>query len=273
MDKIKLIKNHKYMQDLMVRIAHNSTAIEGNTLTLNQTADLLLNGYVSIQNADLREIYEVVNYKKVMPFLIDKITQKEKLSPELIKEFHKIIMNELLENNGEFKKIPNVILGANFDTTKPYLVSTELKQMCDNMYYRFENSKNKLDKIEAILQAHMKFEKIHPFSDGNGRVGRLMMIYSCFEQNIEPIVIPNKQKNRYISVLRNGDIKSFIIFATEIINNEKAIIEKFNEDKKHEKFIKNIQFDDGEVVAIYNEEEAKKLGIIDFLESAGDINE
>ncbi len=100
-------------------------------------------------------------------------------------------MRDLIDSAGSFKKTQNMVVGAEFEPTAPYLVPTELKDMTDNLYFRLSRSKDNDQKLIAILQSHIGFEQIHPFSDGNGRVGRILMIYSCLEQNMAPIVIPN----------------------------------------------------------------------------------
>ncbi|WP_286005576.1 Fic family protein [Campylobacter avium] len=211
--------NKDYMLDLCIRMAHHSTAIEGNTLSLNDTSSIILNSYIS-KPMNEREFYEVKNYKEVLPLLIQSLKDKQSLDNELIKSFHSIIMKDLIYNNGKFKTIDNLILGSNMETSKPYLVPTKLKDLCANLYFRFENAKDETEKINAILQAHIDFEKIHPFSDGNGRTGRLMMIYSCLEQNITPIVIEKEHKQRYINILRNNDNNDFFALAKELQEKE-----------------------------------------------------
>ena len=98
----------------------------------------------------------------------------------------------LREDNGEFKKIQNIILGSVIETTKPYLVPTVIEDWCQNLKYRLNNAKTNEEKIEAILDQHIKFEKIHPFGDGNGRTGRLLIIHSCLKENLAPILIPKE---------------------------------------------------------------------------------
>lgn len=225
-----MLNNQKYMLDLCVRMAHHSTAIEGNTLSQDETTSIILDGYIS-RPVNEREFYEVRNYKNILPLLIEKLENKIRINNELIKEFHKIIMQDLIDNNGVFKKIENMIIGANFEPTKPYLVPTELKDMIENLYYRLDNANNNDEKLSAIIKSHIQFEKIHPFSDGNGRTGRLLIIYSCLEQNIIPIVIPKEQKGRYIAYLRNNDLKQFIDFAKKIQESELKRYKKFTNQK------------------------------------------
>ncbi|RAX54200.1 cell filamentation protein Fic [Helicobacter sp. 16-1353] len=221
-----IINNESYMLDLCVRMAHHSTAIEGNTLSQNDSASIILDGYIPRAVRE-QEFYEIRNYKFVLPFFIDNLRKQTKLDNELIKDFHKIIMQDLIYNNGSFKTIENIIIGADFEPTKPYLVATEMKNIIDNLYYRFSNYKNDDDKLRAILDFHIKFERIHPFSDGNGRSGRLLMVYSCLEQNLAPIVIPQDKKVAYISYLRNADIDNFLIFAKELQKEEQLKQDKF----------------------------------------------
>ncbi|RAZ45741.1 Fic family protein [Campylobacter hyointestinalis] len=222
-----------YWLDVCVRMAHHSTAIEGNTLSQDETASILLDGYIAKATSE-REFYEVKNYRQILPKMFSFLQEKAKIDEKLIKDFHRLIMNNLIDNNGKFKTIENLVVGANFEPTKPYLVPVAIKDMCDNLYFRLDNAKNNDDKLKAILQSHIKFEKIHPFSDGNGRTGRIIMIYGCLENNLAPIIIPKEQKNRYIAILRNNDIDGFMAFAKEIEKDEISRRNKFLSQRPNE---------------------------------------
>ncbi|PAF46610.1 cell filamentation protein Fic [Helicobacter sp. 12S02232-10] len=218
--------NDDYILDLCIRMAHHSTAIEGNKLTQAQTASIILNNYIP-QAMNEREFYEVRNYKVLMPFLMQCLQDKKPLEQKLICEFHGIVMENLLYNKGQFKKTQNMIVGAEFETTQPYQTPVAIYEWCKNLYFKFDNATNEDEKLKAILESHIHFERIHPFSDGNGRVGRLLMIYSCLEQSILPIVIPIDQKDRYISILQNLDIADFIDLAKDLQENEKERMMSF----------------------------------------------
>ncbi|OCS17863.1 cell filamentation protein Fic [Campylobacter fetus subsp. fetus] len=222
-----------YWLDVCVRMAHHSTAIEGNTLSQDETASILLDGYIAKATSEC-EFYEVKNYRQILPKMFSSLQEKAKIDEKLIKDFHRLIMNNLIDNNGKFKTIENLVVGANFEPTKPYLVPVAIKDMCDNLYFRLDNAKNDDDKLKAILQSHIKFEKIHPFSDGNGRTGRIIMIYGCLENNLAPIIIPKEQKNRYIAILRNNDIDGFMVFAKEIEKDEISRRNKFLSQRPNE---------------------------------------
>lgn len=230
---------NEYINDLLVRAAHHSTAIEGNTLTLGDTISILIHNYIP-KGMSEREYYEVKNYKKAFEFLLksDKI-----ISTNLIKDYHKYIMENLREDNGEFKKIQNIILGSVIETTKPYLVPTVIEDWCQNLKYRLDNAKTNEEKIEVILDQHIKFEKIHPFGDGNGRTGRLLIIHSCLKENLAPILIPKEEKGKYIDFLISENIKDFVKWGIELENKEKERIELFYNKEKENSWSKKIDKD------------------------------
>lgn len=209
--------NREYVKDLLVRMAHHSTAIEGNTLTLAETVSILLHNYIP-REMDTREYYEVKNYEKALKYMEE---NRRKINLEKIKKYNEIIMENLIENNGQFKKIQNVILGAEFETTKPYQVPYVLKEWCDNVNYRLEIVKNDKEKLKIILEEHINFEKIHPFSDGNGRTGRILIVDMCINENITPVIIPQDKKGKYISILGREAGEEFFEWGLELQRKEK----------------------------------------------------
>ena len=218
----------EYIDDLLVRAAHHSTAIEGNTLTLGDTISILIHNYIP-KGMTEREYNEVKNYKKAFELLLkaDRV-----ISTDLIKNYHRYIMENLREDNGEFKKIQNIILGSVIETTKPYLVPTVIEDWCQNLEYRLNNAKMDEEKIEAILDQHIKFEKIHPFGDGNGRTGRLLIIHSCLKENLAPILIPKEEKGKYINFLISENIKEFVKWGIELENKERERIALFHNKER-----------------------------------------
>lgn len=214
---------NEYKSDLLVRMTHHSTAIEGNTLTQAETISILLHNYIP-RNMSEREYYEVKNYKKAFEFLLE---AEKDLTSEIIKKYNKFIMENLREDNGVFKKVQNIILGSDFETTKPYLIPTVIEDWCQNLKYRLNNAKTDEEKIEIILDQHIKFEKIHPFSDGNGRTGRLLIIHSCLKEDILPIIIPKEEKGKYINILHTENLNEFKKWGLELQEKEKKRIEKF----------------------------------------------
>lgn len=207
-----------YLMDLMVRMAHHSTAIEGNTLTLGDTRTILINGIVP-KTTKLRELYEVINYKKLLPFLLENGHQD--ISITSIHEINKILMENIDKRGGHFKEVENMIVGASFVPTHPSLVPSALHQWCENLSWRLEHSSTDEEKISAIMDHHIQFEKIHPFADGNGRTGRALIIMSCIHEELIPIIIEKEQRDEYIALLNNEDREGLTALALEIQKKEK----------------------------------------------------
>ena len=213
----------EYMEDMLVRMAHHSTAIEGNTLTQAETISILIYSFIPRDMSE-REYYEVKNYRKAFNTLLN--ADKESTT-DLIKKYNKDIMENLHDLNGKFKTTQNLILGAEFEPTKPYLVPFEIEDWCTNLSYRLEKAKTKEEKVEIIMDQHIKFEKIHPFNDGNGRTGRLLIIHSCIKEGLEPI-IPKEEKGKYINLLSSENVKELTKWGLELQEKENERIKKFS---------------------------------------------
>ena len=200
--------------ETQIIFAYNTNHIEGNTLTEEQTRyiyetnTLLIKDSNEITNVD--DIVETANHFKLVDYMLD--IAKQPLTEELIKEFHKILKTATSDERkswfkvGEYKKLVNEIGGQ--DTTKPEEVETNMKKLLE-----WYNSLEKVT-IEDIIKFHSKFEKIHPFKDGNGRVGRIIMFKECLKNNITPFIILDKNKAFYYSGLmeyQNGGEKGYLI--------------------------------------------------------------
>jgi hypothetical protein len=218
----------EYMEDMLVRMAHHSTAIEGNTLTQAETISILIHNFIPRDMSE-REYYEVKNYRKAFNTLLE---ADRKITTELIKKYNKYIMENLHDLNGKFKTTQNLILGAEFEPTKPYLVPFEIEDWCNNLSYRLENAKTNEEKVEIIMDQHTKFEKIHPFNDGNGRTGRLLIIHSCLKEGLEPIIIPKEEKGKYINLLACENLKELTKWALLLQEKERDRIEKFSNKER-----------------------------------------
>ena len=218
----------EYMEDMLVRMAHHSTAIEGNTLTQAETISILIHNFIPRDMSE-REYYEVKNYRKAFNTLLE---ADRKITTELIKKYNKYIMENLHDLNGKFKTTQNLILGAEFEPTKPYLVPFEIEDWCNNLSYRLDNAKTNEEKVEIIMDQHIKFEKIHPFNDGNGRTGRLLIIHSCLKEDLEPIIIPKGEKGKYINLLACENLKELTKWALLLQEKERDRIEKFSNKER-----------------------------------------
>ncbi len=207
------IYNKEYGDDLLVRTAHHSTAIEGNRLSLDDAKRILLGG-CSMEGLDSREYYEIANYKPLFEYLL--AMSDRDIAVEVVKDIHRILMTEILYNCGEFKATQNLIWGANFTPVKPYEVPFAIQRWCDDLAFRLEHATDDTAKLLAIMDQHIKFERIHPFSDGNGRTGRALILYSCFKENLTPFVIPYESRERYLTLLKEENGVGLCEFAREL---------------------------------------------------------
>lgn len=228
----------EYSDDILVRLAHHSTAIEGNTISLPETISIILhNKVVSDRALDLREIYEVKNHEQAFEFVLSELENDESLSIYHIKEIYALLTDRLQYDKGKFKASDNAIKGADFLTAGVKETPLLMQQWVDNLNYRLDSTKNEQKKIEIISESHITFERIHPFSDGNGRTGRMLMNYSLLQNDFAPLVIDSKDRAEYITYLSEQNTKKLSSFIKKNIDLEQDRIERFINSEKQK--IKN----------------------------------
>jgi Fic family protein len=194
-----------------VNLAYNSNKIEGSKLSEEQTRYIFETrtiGFKDQEAVPVDDIIEASNHFVAFDYLIDTIEQP--LSNDLIKAFHRILKNGTSDaakewfNVGDWKKLPNEVGGNK--TTLPENVEREISKL--NSTY----NSNKIILFETIVEYHFDFEKIHPFQDGNGRVGRLILFRECLRNNIIPFIIDDNHKQFYYRGLREFEnIKEYLI--------------------------------------------------------------
>ena len=217
-----------YLDDMLVRLAHHSAGIEGNTISLPATVSIILNGTLPISSgATVREFYEIENHKQAFSNMLDHLESNDTLSVSIIKEVHVDLTDRLQYDKGQFKKNENLIIGAEFQTASPSETPFLVQQLVDNLEYRLENAATDEEKLERILDAHIQFERIHPFSDGNGRTGRVIMNYSLLQEGFPPLIIEKETKATYIELLAKQDLDGFMSFAKEILAKEQKRMKAF----------------------------------------------
>lgn len=187
-----------------VNFSYNSNKIEGSRLTSDQT-EAIFDTSAFIPKSDelirLDDLIESKNHFKLFDYMLDTID--ELLSKDMIIEMNKILKRNTSDeenpryNVGGFKIVPNIIGVVNvINTTAPENVEQEIELLLDEY-----NSKNNIT-LEDIVDFHFKFEKIHPFGDGNGRVGRIIMFKECLRNNIMPFIIFDDDKPYYMRGLK-----------------------------------------------------------------------
>ncbi len=184
-----------------VNLAYNSNRIEGSRLTEEQTRYIFETrtiGFKDEEAVPVDDIIETSNHFVAFDYLLD--TLDKPFSSEIIKAFHRILKTGTCDASkewfavGDWKKLANEV--GDIQTTLPKDVEMEMSKL--NQWY---NSFREIT-FENIVEYHYRFEKIHPFQDGNGRVGRLIMFRECLRNNIIPFIIDNDHKQFYIRGLR-----------------------------------------------------------------------
>ena len=177
-----------------VNFSYNTNKIEGSTLSEDDTRNIFHNNtLLASGQMNIDDIIEMKNQLSMFDYMLD--IAKEPLTAEIIKEFHRILKTNTSDekkdwfNVGEYKKLANTVGGR--DTTNPKDVADEMKKLLQKY-----NEKKDV-KIKDIIQFHFEFERIHPFQDGNGRVGRMIMFKECLRHSITPFIIQNDIKQYY----------------------------------------------------------------------------
>jgi Fic family protein len=198
---------------------HDSTGIEGNTLTFEETSHLLFEGIVPREKS-LREIHEVLNHKKAFDFMLN---NKGDITKEFILQLHALIVantlrEDLISQTGKYRRV-QVFIGRDIPP-KPCEVP---KQMTTLLRW-YSTNKRKIHPLILASHFHTEFERIHPFVDGNGRVGRLLMNFILYKNKYPMINIPKKNKFQYYEVLKNaqhkGNLRGFVKFLFDILKKE-----------------------------------------------------
>jgi len=190
----------------VIEFAFNTTSIEGNTITLQQAKNLLEEGKTP-KNKTLREIYDLQNTEKVF---FDIFNTNEELNHELIVKIHSGLMENIDPRRG-YRKEDVHVFRAHFEATPFPYVLTDM-----NLLLKWYNeNKKKLHPIVLATIFHHKFEKIHPFMDGNGRTGRMLLNYILLNNNYPPLVVHKKTRAEYLEALKKADKSSLTKFLKE----------------------------------------------------------
>lgn len=203
------VTKEEILKNFIIEFAYNTTSIEGNTIKLNEARNLLQEG-LTPKNKTLREIYDLQNTEKVFLSLLE---SSEEISHEFIQKVHSGLL-ENIDPRKDYRTTDVRVIKANFKATPAPYVRADM-----NLLLKWFN-KNKLHPLTLATIFHHKFEKIHPFMDGNGRTGRMLLNYILLRNNYPPLIILNKERKEYLEALRKADKISI----TEINENYKDLI-------------------------------------------------
>lgn len=202
-----------------IELTYNSNHIEGSRLTHDQTRYIFETNTIGVENETLNidDIIETVNHFRCIDRIID--CAKTTLNEKLIKELHLILKTGTSDAQkdwfsvGDYKKLPNEVGGK--ETTSPEDVDKEMKKLL------MEYNVKKDITFNDILDFHVRFERIHPFQDGNGRIGRLIMFKECLKHNIVPFIIENDLKMFYYRGLKEWNYEKGYLIDTCLTAQDK----------------------------------------------------
>ena len=181
-------------EEFMIENTYNSNAIEGNTLTLRETALILQEG-VTIAQKPIKEHLEAIGHKDAFEYVVTLADTHSPLTERVIKDINSLILMNDANNKGVYRSVPVRILGANHTPPQPYLVPVQMEQLIAD----YETMKLEKHVIEAIAEFHLRFEGIHPFIDGNGRTGRLVLNLELMKAGLLPVNVKFADRALYYS--------------------------------------------------------------------------
>lgn len=196
-----------------VEYTHNSTAIEGNTLSLMQTKAVLEDG-ISVGGKTLREIYEVVNHQKAFSFIKRCTADGKPLDEEIVKDIHSLLMENILAG-GIYRNVEVRISGSRHNPPPPVEMFHQIKNFYVDMPYMAERNA-----MELAAWTHTEFVKIHPYVDGNGRTARMIMNYQLMANGFLPVSIAKEDRLEYFEALESyaidGELQPFTDMAASL---------------------------------------------------------
>lgn len=176
-------------QEFVVEYTYNSNAIEGNTLTLRET-DLVLRG-LTVGEKPLKDHLEAVGHKEAFDFVRELVREQQPLTETVIKQIHALVLADKKDDRGVYRRIPVYIAGAKTTPVQPYLIAPKMEQLIAD----YQNGKGHI--VSRLARLHLEFESIHPFIDGNGRTGRLIVNLELMKAGFPPIDIKFTDRKAY----------------------------------------------------------------------------
>ena len=179
-------------EEFIIENTYNSNAIEGSTLTLRETALILSEG-ITIAEKPLKEHLEAIGHKDAFEYILTLAGDSAPLSEMIIKDIHTLVLMNDRENRGRYRNMGVTIWGAIHTPPQPYLIFSEMERLVAE-YAEMKSGKHI---IEAVAEFHLRFEGIHPFIDGNGRTGRLILNLELIKAGLLPVNIKFTDRQRY----------------------------------------------------------------------------
>jgi len=226
LNKLTLKQREELFRQLRISITHHSNAIEGTTLSFGETKELLELGHTA-GHKPLGEQLVILGFAKAYDVVVREAQNPNNIiDSSFIKDIHAIMFEDALKVApnyvskpiGAYRLDERYIKGVDIKLSLPHMISNDI----ENLLYRCKSNHMSL---EDMAEFHILFERIHPFSDGNGRVGRLLMAYQAIQNNIIPPLIKNESRDEYLKAINDkDDLYQFLQENTnkslEFINNQ-----------------------------------------------------
>lgn len=222
MDVVGFMRNNReYFEDFITRSTYHSNAIEGSTLSYAETYAILFNDNSLRVTATARELYEAINHKYALNKALQ--TLGEPLSERLIKEIA-IAINKNINEIGGYRTVSVLIRGAEHIPPQP----NQINQLMMQLVYEHNHDED-TDPFVREARFHIRFERIHPFEDGNGRTGRILLNRGILAAGLAPVVVPFECRAEYLALLANGDAEALAEMFRELSRAEEERIARFAE--------------------------------------------
>jgi len=207
-------------EEFMIEFTYDSNAIEGSTLSLEETS-LVLKEDITIDNKPLKDHLAAKGHKDAYYYIEDLVSKKNSLIESQILNIHSLVLIDKPYDKGKYRNLPVKILGTDAILAQPYMIKPEIENLL-NWY----SNEDKLNILEKIVLFHLRFETIHPFIDGNGRTGRLILNLELMRNGYLPINIKNKNKKRYYDAFKQYNETKEYSLMLDIIYD--YLLEEFN---------------------------------------------
>lgn len=216
-----VLNNNDYLEDLITRSTYHSNAIEGSTLTYAETYAILYNdNSFKIEGKEPREIYEAINHKKALELVFKNLQNDDGFDERFIKKLNETINRDIKDTEG-YRPVQVFIRGSEHIPPAPEKIPNLMT------YFVYNYNHDEEDIFTKIARYHIEFEKIHPFEDGNGRTGRLLLNYELLKNDIPPVVISKEERVKYFEFLKDNDSTGLAKWLKELSTEEKERMEKF----------------------------------------------
>lgn len=194
----------RLLDDFAIEYTYNSNAIEGNTLTYEETSLILKEG-VTIAEKPLKDHLEAVSHREAFLYVEELVKQRVPLSERVIRDIHSIVLMDRPQSRGVYRNVPVRIGGTKHEPPQPWQVPIEMEKLMLDYAQPDE-----LHPVERIALFHLRFECIHPFVDGNGRTGRLLMNLELMKEGYPPIDVKFADRRTYYEAFRSYQESAYL---------------------------------------------------------------